>query len=89
MFRARDFSLPLGSRTYIMGVLNYTPDSFSDGGAYNTPEKALERALEMQTQGADIIDIGGNSTRPGAKILTAAEECERIRPALEISQRQT
>lgn len=84
MFIARDFSLPLGSRTYIMGVLNYTPDSFSDGGAYNTPEKALERALEMQTQGADIIDIGGNSTRPGAKILTAAEECERIRPALEI-----
>ena len=84
MFRAGEFTLPLGSRTYVMGVLNYTPDSFSDGGKYNTPEKALEKALEMQAQGADIIDIGGNSTRPDAKILTAAEECERIKPALEI-----
>ena len=62
MFRAGNFELPLGERTYVMGILNYTPDSFSDGGLYNTPEAALERALAMQAQGADIIDLGANST---------------------------
>lgn len=83
MFKARDFEFPLGKRTYVMGILNYTPDSFSDGGLYNTPQKALEHALLMQTQGADIIDVGANSTRPGAVILTAEEEKERIAPVLE------
>ena len=83
MFRARDFEFPLGKRTYVMGILNYTPDSFSDGGLYNTPHKALEHALLMQEQGADIIDVGANSTRPGAVILTAEEEKERIAPVLE------
>lgn len=83
MFRARDFEFPLGKRTYVMGILNYTPDSFSDGGLYNTPQKALEHALLMQKQGADIIDVGANSTRPGAVILTAEEEKERIAPVLE------
>lgn len=84
MFKARSFSLPLGRKTYIMGILNYTPDSFSDGGRFNSPEQALSHALRMQEQGADIIDLGANSTRPGAKILTAAEELERIAPALEV-----
>lgn len=83
MFKARNYSLPLGKRTYVMGILNFTPDSFSDGGKYDTPEKALARALEMQEQGADIIDLGANSTRPGAQILSAGEEKERILPALE------
>ena len=83
MFRARNFEFPLGKRTYIMGVLNYTPDSFSDGGLYNTPEAALEHALLMQAQGADIIDVGANSTRPDAVILSAEEERERIAPVLE------
>lgn len=83
MFRARDFEFPLGQRTYIMGVLNYTPDSFSDGGLYNTPEAALKHALLMQEQGADIIDVGANSTRPDAVILSAKEERERIAPVLE------
>ena len=83
MFRARNFEFPLGKRTYIMGVLNYTPDSFSDGGLYNTPEAALEHALLMQAQGADIIDVGANSTRPDAIILSAEEEMERIAPVLE------
>ena len=78
MFKAGNFEFPLGNRTYVMGILNYTPDSFSDGGLYNTPEKALERALEMQAQGADIIDIGANSTRPGAVILSASEEKKRL-----------
>ena len=78
MFKAGNFEFPLGKRTYVMGILNYTPDSFSDGGMYNTPEKALEHALEMQSQGADIIDIGANSTRPDAVILPAKEEKERL-----------
>ena len=78
MFKAGNFEFPLGKRTYVMGILNYTPDSFSDGGMYNTPEKALEHALEMQSQGADIIDIGANSTRPDAVILSAKEEKERL-----------
>ncbi len=83
MFKARNFSLPLGKKTYVMGVLNYTPDSFSDGGKFNTPEQALAHALNMQEQGADIIDLGANSTRPGAETLTATQELERISPALE------
>lgn len=83
MFKARNHKFPLGKKTYVMGILNYTPDSFSDGGLYFTPEAALKHALEMQEQGADIIDIGANSTRPDAKILTAAEEKARLLPALE------
>ncbi len=82
MFKARRFEFPLGKKTYIMGILNYTPDSFSDGGMYNTPEKAIAHALEMQNQGADIIDIGANSTRPDAVILSAQEEKERIAPII-------
>ena len=84
MFKARNFTLPLGKKTYIMGVLNYTPDSFSDGGKFNSPDEALAHALRMQELGADIIDLGANSTGPGATFLTAAEELERISPALEI-----
>lgn len=84
MFRAGNYEMPLGKRTYVMGILNYTPDSFSDGGMFNSPEKALAHALEMQEQGADIIDLGANSTRPGATILSASEEAERMAPALEI-----
>lgn len=83
MFRARSHEFPLGKKTYVMGILNYTPDSFSDGGNCFTPEKALEHALKMQSQGADIIDIGANSTRPDAKILCASEEKERLAPVLE------
>lgn len=62
-----------------MGILNITPDSFYDGGRYNAPEKALEHALEMVEDGADIIDIGANSTRPGATVLSALEELEVIK----------
>ncbi len=83
MFRAGKHEFPLGKRTYVMGILNYTPDSFSDGGIYFTPEKALEHAIFMQEKGADIIDIGANSTRPDAKILCASEEKERLLPVLE------
>ena len=78
MFKARKAEFLLGKRTYVMGILNYTPDSFSDGGLYNTPESALAHAFEMQECGADIIDIGANSTRPDAIILPCEEECKRL-----------
>ena len=67
-------SLPYGERTLVMGVLNITPDSFSDGGKFYAPERALEHALEMIGAGADIIDIGGESTRPGSAFVSEAEE---------------
>jgi len=75
--------LPLGERTLIMGILNVTPDSFSDGGRYNQLDKAVEHALEMEAEGADIIDIGGESTRPGSSPISAEEELKRVIPVVE------
>ena len=72
-----------GSRTLVMGILNVTPDSFSDGGIYATPDAARARAEEMAAAGADIIDIGGESTRPGSTPITAEEELARILPVVE------
>ncbi|MDZ7372794.1 MAG: dihydropteroate synthase [candidate division KSB1 bacterium] len=69
-------------RTLIMGVLNVTPDSFSDGGQYFDPERAVDRALQMEAEGADIIDVGGESTRPGAEPVPVAEELRRVIPVL-------
>ncbi|MFO7952801.1 MAG: dihydropteroate synthase [Bacillota bacterium] len=73
---------PLGRRTIIMGILNVTPDSFSDGGKFNHLEKALKHAYKMTAEGADIIDIGGESTRPGAVRISAEEELNRIMPVI-------
>jgi dihydropteroate synthase len=75
--------LDLGSRTHIMGILNATPDSFSDGGRYAVAEQALAHARGMAAAGADIIDIGGESTRPGAAPLSQEEELRRIIPLIE------
>jgi dihydropteroate synthase len=75
-------SLTVGLRTWIMGILNVTPDSFSDGGAFPDKEKAVERGLEMIEEGADVIDIGGESTRPGARPVSEDEEMERILPVV-------
>lgn len=72
----------LGERTLIMGVLNVTPDSFSDGGNYADPDRAYARALELEDQGADIIDVGAESTRPGSQRITEAEELRRLIPVL-------
>ncbi len=72
----------LGERTAIMGVLNVTPDSFSDGGRYMDPDRAFARALELEEQGADIIDIGAESTRPNSPRIVAAEELRRLSPVL-------
>ncbi|ALS25717.1 dihydropteroate synthase [Paenibacillus sp. 32O-W] len=74
--------LELGSRTLIMGILNATPDSFSDGGRYTTVEEAVRRAVEMVEEGADIIDIGGESTRPGSAFVDAGEEQRRVLPVI-------
>jgi dihydropteroate synthase len=76
-------SLALGRRTLIMGVLNVTPDSFSDGGLYLNVDAAVARALEMEKSGADILDIGGESTRPGSDPVLAAEQMRRILPVIE------
>jgi dihydropteroate synthase len=75
-------TLVLGERTLVMGVLNVTPDSFSDGGAFLAPERAIEHALEMERAGADLIDLGGESTRPGSEEVSAEEELRRVLPVL-------
>jgi dihydropteroate synthase len=66
-----------------MGVLNVTPDSFSDGGLYLDPERALERGLAMVAEGADLVDVGGESSRPGAEPVSEVEECRRVVPVIE------
>jgi len=75
--------LELGERTLVMGVLNVTPDSFSDGGKFLDPQSAIQHALEMERAGADLFDIGGESTRPGSTETTAGTELARILPVLE------
>lgn len=75
-----DYTWPLGKKTYIMGILNVTPDSFSDGGRYVDPEVALGHAREMLAAGADIIDVGGESTRPGFQQVSAEDELARVVP---------
>ena len=83
-WKLRTQSLPLGKRTLVMGVLNTTPDSFSDGGAFATPAQAIEHALAMFDDGADMVDVGGESTRPGKrKPLGIQEEIDRVIPVLE------
>lgn len=74
--------IDLKERTYVMGILNVTPDSFSDGGNYNNVEDAVKRAKKMIEEGADIIDIGGESTRPGASLVSEEEEIERVIPII-------
>ena len=76
-------TLVLGERTLVMGVLNVTPDSFSDGGKFFTVDRAVEAAFDMQRAGADILDIGGESTRPGSSGIPASEEIARLLPVLQ------
>jgi len=82
LWKLKERELVLGERTLIMGILNVTPDSFSDGGRYLDPDRAYARALEMEEQGADIIDIGAESTRPGSERISEAEEKRRLIPVL-------
>jgi len=83
IWRTRRQTWDLSTRGLLMGILNVTPDSFSDGGRYATPEEAGEWALQMIADGADVVDIGGESTRPGAEAVSAAEEWDRVGPVLE------
>ncbi|MEO5936981.1 MAG: dihydropteroate synthase [Terriglobales bacterium] len=83
-WQLRTRTLPLGERTLVMGIVNVTPDSFSDGGDFLRPEAAVEHALRLLDEGADIVDIGGESTRPGKKEpVTADEELRRVLPVVE------
>ena len=81
-WRLKQRELVLGDRTLLMGVLNVTPDSFSDGGKYSDPDRAFARAVELEEQGADLIDIGAESTRPGSQRISEAEELRRLIPVL-------
>jgi dihydropteroate synthase len=76
-------TLPLGIRTAVMGILNVTPDSFSDGGQYFDSQTAIARGKELEQEGADIIDVGGQSTRPGSEPVTEAEETRRVMPVID------
>ncbi len=94
-FRRKNFQiqfnqkiLPLGLKTAIMGVLNLTPDSFSDGGEFTDPDKALRKAVQMHEEGAEIIDLGGESTRPGSERISAEEEIRRVLPALKLIRKE-
>jgi len=79
----RGRALVLGQRTLVMGVVNVTPDSFSDGGRFNDTNAAVQHALRLIDEGADILDIGGESTRPGAKAVSVSEELNRVIPVIE------
>jgi dihydropteroate synthase len=84
----KNFSFDFSKRTYIMGILNITPDSFSDGGDFLSKEQAIEHALRMRDEGADIIDIGGESTRPGSEPVPFREEADRVVPVIEVLARK-
>jgi dihydropteroate synthase len=81
-WKLKNREIVLGERTLVMGILNITPDSFSDGGKYADPDRAFSRALEIEDEGADILDIGAESTRPGSKRIAEAEELRRLVPVL-------
>lgn len=88
-FEGKNFKFNSGEKTYIMGILNVTADSFYDGGKYNSPEKALAHTKEMLKNGADIIDIGAQSTRPGHREMTAEEELEILKNYLPLIYNET
>src|SRR5215813_2702001 len=91
-WRLRSRELKLGARTLVMGILNVTPDSFSDGGRFLSRDHAVGHALQMLDEGADIIDIGGESTRPGAPVgeggVDPGQELERVLPVIEDIRRE-
>lgn len=83
-----NYVLNLGQRTHVMGVLNVTPDSFSNGGHYFQTDKAVEHGLEMGREGADIIDVGGESTRPYSQRISTSEEMDRVIPVIEALKKE-
>ncbi|MCX6894152.1 MAG: dihydropteroate synthase, partial [Verrucomicrobia bacterium] len=89
IFRARQFEFAFPRPALVMGVVNVTPDSFSDGGKFLDASAAVAHALELVAQGAEILDIGGESTRPGATPVSEAEELHRVIPVIEQLAAQT
>ena len=83
ILKCKEFDLVLGQETKIMGILNATPDSFSDGGQYEDTQSALNHGIQMIKEGADIIDVGGESTRPGSEPVDAKQEIKRVIPVIE------
>ncbi len=88
-WKCRDRILEIGKRPLIMGILNVTPDSFSDGGRFLDANAAVERGLQMVQDGADLIDVGGESTRPGAGDVSADDEMARVVPVIEALAKRT
>src|SRR5881227_375149 len=84
----KDRVMPIGEHTLIMGILNVTPDSFSDGGQFLSTDKAVAHAEQSIAEGADIVDVGGESTRPGGKPVSAEEEIARVVPVIEALARR-
>lgn len=88
VWRIGDVAFDCSERTLVVGILNVTPDSFSDGGAHFSERAAIDRAVEMVEQGADVVDVGGESTRPGSDPVPAEEERRRVLPVIERLARQ-
>lgn len=88
LIKTNSKTFSLQNRTHIMGILNITPDSFSDGGKFNDIEKAVAHAVEMEAQGADIIDVGGESTRPDHQPISSQEEIERVVPVIKALKKE-
>lgn len=87
-WRVRGRAIDVSARPLVMGILNVTPDSFSDGGRFRAPGPALSRARTLAAEGADLVDVGGESTRPGAPPVSAAEEAARVVPVIEALKRE-
>jgi dihydropteroate synthase len=88
VWRCRDRELPLGERTLVMGIVNVTPDSFSDGGMFDDAEAAVKHGLQLLEEGADVLDVGGESTRPGSDAVGEDEERARVLPVVEGLRRE-
>jgi dihydropteroate synthase len=88
VWRCRDRELPLGERTLVMGIVNVTPDSFSDGGMFDDADAAVKHGVRLLEEGADVLDVGGESTRPGSDPVDAAEERRRVLPVVEGLRRE-
>lgn len=89
IWKIREHTLDLSHRALVMGIVNTTPDSFSDGGAFLDPAVATAHGLRLVAEGADILDIGGESTRPGAEEVSAAEQIRRVLPVIEALRRES
>ena len=89
IWKIRDREIDLSRRARVMGIINATPDSFSDGGSFLDPQAALDHGLRMVADGAEILDIGGESTRPGAQSVDADEEIRRVLPVIQALRRES